>query len=80
MINKNRLMGAIVSSGFTQRSLAQKMGISKNTLNNKINGRGYFDTQQIDMICEVLGISDDKDKIEIFLANPSQNRDDRKAG
>ena len=80
MLNKNRLMGAIARAGFTQRSLANSMGISKNTLNSKINGKGYFDIQQIDLMCEVLGISDDKEKIEIFLSKSSQNRDDKRAG
>lgn len=35
MLNKNRLVGAIAGAGFTQRKLAIKIGISKNTLNKK---------------------------------------------
>ena len=76
MLNKNRLVGAIAGAGFTQRKLAIKIGISKNTLNKKINGKGYFDTDEIDRICNALNIQSDVDKVEIFLNGTSQNRDE----
>lgn len=76
MVNKNRLMGAIVSAGMSQRKLAQKVGMSKNTINAKINGNGYFDTEQIDRICSVLGIQDNTEKALIFLSDSSQKRDE----
>lgn len=75
MINKNRLMGAIVSAGMSQRKLAQKIGMSKNTINAKINGVGYFNTEQIDKICTALDIRDNQEKALIFLSESSQNRD-----
>lgn len=75
MLDKNRLMGAIVMAGMSQRKLAQEVGMSKNTINAKINGNGYFDTEQIDRICSVLDIHDNTEKALIFLAEPSQNRD-----
>lgn len=66
MINKQKLMGRIVSKGYTQRSLAQCIGVSKNTLNSKINGHLAFDTVLIDKICNILDISDAEEKVDIF--------------
>ena len=59
-------MGAIALAGLSQRKLAQKVGMSKNTINAKINGNGYFDTEQIDRICSVLNIHDNTEKALIF--------------
>ena len=75
MLNKNRLMGAIACAGLTQKELAKRIKMSKNTMNSKINGKGYFDTLQIDKICNELGIFDDHEKASIFLGRSSQNRD-----
>lgn len=78
MLNKYKLLEKIAEAGYTQRLLAKKMNISKNTLNAKINGKGYFDTKQIDEMCDILQITSDNDKILIFLAHSSQNRDEDK--
>lgn len=67
MVDKNKLMGYIVSNGFTQRSLAKSINVSKNTLNAKINGHSAFDTILIDKICAKLHITDDCEKAKIFL-------------
>ena len=75
MLYKNKFLGRMVMAGFSQRSLAKATGISKNTINSKVNGHGCFDTDQIDLICNALGISSGAEKAEIFLAEPSQNRD-----
>lgn len=76
MINKNRLRSAIVSAGYTQKRLASEIGMSKNTISAKINGKGYFNTQEIDNICNILGINDCNEKTKIFLSTSSQKRDD----
>lgn len=75
MINKYRLLEKIAASGFTQQTLAKKMKMSNQSLNAKINGKSYFNTRQIDEICEILRIDDDADKIAIFLSDSSQKRD-----
>ena len=72
MLDKNRLRCAIVRAGFTQERLAKAIGITSNTLSAKILGRSYFDTEEIDRICEVLSIVDNNEKAEIFLASPSR--------
>lgn len=77
MLNRDEFMGAVAKSGLTNRELARRIGISKNTLSSKVNGKSFFDTEQIDKICNVLGIEDDKIKVKIFLSKKSQNRDER---
>lgn len=67
MVNTNQLKGKIVASGYTQQKLARETGMSVNSLNAKINGRKIFDAEEVIRICDVLGISDPKEKCEIFL-------------
>lgn len=80
MLDKNLLRGAIAAAGLTQKQLANSIGISANTFSLKINGIRYFDTLEIDKICDVLGISDCGEKVKIFLSEPSQNRDTPSSG
>lgn len=78
MINKNEFRSAVAKVGLTHEELAKRIGMSKNTLSSKLNGKGYFNTEQIDRICEELNIVDDREKINIFLWKPSLNRDENK--
>ena len=75
MLDKNRLRCAIVRAGYTQDKLAKDIGITSNTLSAKILGRSFFDTEEIDKICDVLSIVDNNEKAEIFLASSSRFRD-----
>lgn len=75
MVDTYKLKGHMAASGYSQRKLAKEIGISKNTLNTKINGLGEFDTSEIVRICEVLKIDSAEEKCAIFLLNSSQNRD-----
>ena len=61
--------------GMTQEALADYIGKSSNTLSSRINGTSYFDTEEIDKICEALNITSEKEKVAIFLAVPSQKWD-----
>ncbi|MEL7609527.1 MAG: helix-turn-helix transcriptional regulator [Bacillota bacterium] len=79
MINKNKLMGYIAAAGHSQKSLAETLKISKNSLNSKINGKKQFNTLEVESICGVLNITDDREKVLIFLAGTSQNRDNMPA-
>jgi transcriptional regulator with XRE-family HTH domain len=63
----NKLKGKIVEAGYSQRSLASELGMSKNTLNSKVNGKIPFNTNEIERICEKLGIHDGAEKAAIFL-------------
>lgn len=68
----NRLRGKIVEAGFSQQALAARLGMSKNTLSNKINGKTPFNLDEAKKICYILGIRDDAEKAQIFLAGSSQ--------
>ena len=66
-LSNNKLKGKIVEAGYSQRSLAAVLGMSKNTLNAKVNGKVPFNTVEIEKICEKLGIRDCAEKAAIFL-------------
>ena len=68
MTNTKLLNSKIVLEGYTQRSLASKAKMSKNTLNAKINNRASFDTNEIELLCSLLHIYDPVEKCEIFLS------------
>ena len=74
-IDRNRLKGKIAERGLTQRALSNYIGISENSLSGKISGKAPFNTNEILAICDVLKITDDAEKAQIFLSAPSQNRD-----
>ncbi|MBP3554014.1 MAG: helix-turn-helix transcriptional regulator [Clostridia bacterium] len=72
MLNKNKLKGAIVSAGMTQKELASRIGMSENGFSSKLAGKSSFDASQIVKICDILGITDAGEKVSIFLSNASQ--------
>ncbi|MDR1585643.1 MAG: helix-turn-helix transcriptional regulator [Prevotellaceae bacterium] len=71
LINKNKLNGKIAENGLTQKSLAHIIGISKNSLCSKINGKSAFNVNEIEDICDALNISSSVEKADIFLATAS---------
>jgi len=76
VLNKNLLRSAIARAGMTQEKLAEAIGISSNTLSAKLLGKRYFDTEEIDKICDALSIVDNNEKADIFLAPASRFRGD----
>lgn len=68
MVNTNLLKGKIASAGYTQKTLAPIVSMSKNTLNAKVNGRKNFDTEEIARVCYALNIVDAAEKCKIFLS------------
>ena len=75
MPNKNLLLGKMAICGHNQASLAGAIGLSKNTLNAKINGKRPFNSDEIIDICQVLEITDSAEKANIFLSPKSLNWD-----
>lgn len=57
MFNYSKLLGRMREMGYTQEKLARAIGLNESTLNAKLNNKGYFNSYQIDKICEVLDIS-----------------------
>lgn len=66
-VTKRLLCSKILGAGYTQKSLAMAVGMSKNALNAKINGKSEFTLGEINRICEKLKIVDPLDKVQIFL-------------
>lgn len=71
-MNKILFKMAIARSGYTQNQLAKELGISRNALSNKINGRSSVTVSDVIRICEILNIQDNNEKAEIFLSSISQ--------
>lgn len=65
-MNVRKVKAAVVESGYSQTELARDMGISKNTLNLKLNGHSDFTTSEMWKICQILKIPKER-IIEIFL-------------
>ena len=67
-MSNNKLKGKIAEAGYSQRSLAAELGMSKNTLNAKVNGKIPFNTVEIERLCDKLEIYDGAEKAAIFLS------------
>jgi transcriptional regulator with XRE-family HTH domain len=48
-----------VKCGFTQREMAQKLGISVTGYNHKENGKRQFNLVEFVLICKILGANPD---------------------
>ena len=57
-MNKDKLIGKIKENGENQEVLAQAMGLSRTTLNAKINGRACFTQPEIMAIKKRYNLSD----------------------
>lgn len=75
MLNRNLLKSAMARVGFTQGALAERIGMSENTLSSRMQGASSFNIDEIDKICDVLNIESNDEKAAIFLGPMSQNRD-----
>lgn len=67
MTNKRKLQAKMIEMGYSQKSLAEAIGISKNTMNAKINGTVQFNVGEVLKLCEVLHINNAEEKCSIFL-------------
>lgn len=57
MVNILALKAAMVKKGYTQKTLAKELGISERTLNSRLKNK-CFGTNEIEILVDVLGISD----------------------
>lgn len=55
--NHSKLLGRIRERGYTQKSLAEAIGMNTGTMSLKINNGSFFVTDEIDAICEKLDIA-----------------------
>lgn len=68
MITFDKLIGKIAEKGYSQRRLANAIGISANSLTNKLKGRSPFDAKEISKICAILEISTEEIGTYFFVA------------
>lgn len=66
MINTKLLKSYFVKNGLTQEDVAKNIGISYQSLSDKVNNKVQFKVNEVSSLCEILNIKDDKD--EIFFA------------
>lgn len=71
-MNQRKLLGKMAEAGCTQKMIAAELGKSENAISNKFNGKSSFTTDEILRICDLLRITDDREKAQIFLSKPSQ--------
>lgn len=64
----NLLRGKMVANGYTVETAAKCLGMSRNTLSSKINGKSEFNADEVIRLCELLHIDDPAQKVEIFLS------------
>ena len=64
MIQTNLLKGEIVKAGYSQATLAEKLGISSKSFYNKMK-KGVFNSNEIEAMIALLSISD---PVKIFFA------------
>ena len=54
--NHSKLLGKFKEKGYTQATISQHIGISKGTLNAKLNNKNSFTTDEMASICKLLSI------------------------
>ena len=64
--NSNLLRGRIAEKGYTQKEVAQMIGITYQSFSDKINNKSNFKVSEIIKMCAILDIGD---KDRYFFAN-----------
>ena len=65
MVNSRKLIGLIAENGMTRHSVAEKLGITENTLRRKLKA-GKFDSDEMYNLVKLLNIPD---PVAIFFAD-----------
>ena len=68
MLNAKKLRARMIDAGYNRESLAKALNMSLSTLSSRMQGYSYFNTKEIEAICEALQLRDPKDKLNIFFA------------
>mgnify|MGYP003290480693 CR=1 FL=1 len=67
-MNKELLIKTINDSGLTRKSIAFKIGITPNSLQNKLTGKGEFTYTETIMLTQILRLKE-AEYLDIFLPN-----------
>lgn len=54
MVNFDKLRGALVEKHITQDALANRLGCTRQSINNKINGKTPLTLRDVVVICEAI--------------------------
>lgn len=68
MINTVLLEKAISDSGLKKKYIAKELGMSSRSFSKKSKGNSDFTGEQITQLCDILSISDNNQKTDIFLS------------
>ena len=68
MMKVNLIRSRLALRNMTQKDLARQIGISRNTMSSRMTGKSSFTLEEVDRICEILGIRDKAEAKEIFLS------------
>ncbi len=60
MVDTRKLKAKIIEKGYTQKRVAQFLGISSTALNNKLNNKSTFKSPEMFKVCTLLGVEDAK--------------------
>lgn len=74
MVNTQLLEKAIADSGKKKTYLAEKCGLSRQSLTSKINNRSEFTGTQTMILCKELGITQLTKKDAIFFASDVEKK------
>ena len=68
MFDFSKLIGLMAEKGFSQKKLSQILSMSENSFSRKIIGKSYFNSQEIAIICNTLGIS--AEQVGVYFFTP----------
>ncbi len=68
MIKVNAIRGRLAELGKTQAWLAEKIGMSPNTMSDRMTCKSSFTLAEVNSICEALDIQSPREKQDIFLS------------
>ena len=74
----SKLLGRIREFGFTQETLARKIGITKASMSLKLNNKANFKQNEIRVICKILKIPDDEIGVYFFTPKVRKSRTELK--
>lgn len=69
MTDTLKLKALMLLQGFTQEDLAKYLGLSKQTINMKLNNKRSFKLSEIAKICDLLKIDNVQERFLIFFAD-----------
>ena len=74
----SKLLGRIREFGFTQETLAKKIGITKASMSLKLNNKANFKQNEIRVICKILKIPDNEIGVYFFAPKVRKTRTNQK--